>query len=371
MKLRKRVVRSLTALGTVLALTVNVFGVQAEAASASDAAVLTVAGAGTYTVLSEQIDGLTDSTDGVSSLLIASVSESESSASGDATATTDASADAAAEAYSQDWTNRVMANVDDYVNVRAKANTDSEIVGRLSKGDAAKILKTKGNWTKIKSGNVTGWVCNDYLAFGDDAAAIAAVEGTYKAIVKTETLRVRADASTDAEIVGLLSEGDRLNVATDAQEVDGWVAVEYEDETCYVSAEYVKVKFAYGTASTMEEVAQEEISDYEYTLLAAIIMCEAGGESYEGQVAVGSVVLNRVNSSSYPDTITDVVYQSGQFSPVSNGALSSVLSSGAISDSCYEAATAALLGSSPVGDALSFCRVGGASGTVIGNHVFY
>ncbi len=107
-------------------------------------------------------------------------------------------------------------------------------------------------------------------------------------------------------------------------------------------------------------------------LLAALIYCEAGGESYEGQLAVGAVVVNRINSSSYPDTLKGVIYQSGQFGPASSGKLASRLSSGNISSSCYKAARQALKGVSNIGTLLHFQGTSsGKSGIIIGNHVFY
>lgn len=117
--------------------------------------------------------------------------------------------------------------------------------------------------------------------------------------------------------------------------------------------------------TTASNVATDEV-----TLLAALIQCEAGGESYEGQVAVGAVVLNRVNSSSFPNTISGVIYQSGQFSPVASGRLLVVLSQGP-SASCISAAQAALAGSNPIGSCLFFKVADGTSGTILGNHVFY
>lgn len=105
-------------------------------------------------------------------------------------------------------------------------------------------------------------------------------------------------------------------------------------------------------------------------MLAAIVECEAGGESYEGQWAVASVVVNRVKSGSFPNTISGVIYQSGQFSPVASGRFAVVLAQGAGS-SCTQAASAALSGSTNV-NFLFFCRASsGVDGTVIGNHVFY
>ena len=105
-------------------------------------------------------------------------------------------------------------------------------------------------------------------------------------------------------------------------------------------------------------------------LLATIIYCEAGNQSYEGKLAVGSVIMNRVASRSFPNSISGVIYQSGQFSPVASGRFAVVLARGA-SSSCTQAASAALSGSTNV-NFLYFCRASsGVEGTVIGNHVFY
>ena len=100
-----------------------------------------------------------------------------------------------------------------------------------------------------------------------------------------------------------------------------------------------------------------------------MIYCEAGNQSREGKVAVGAVVMNRIASSSYPGSIREVIYQSGQFSPAITGWLDQVLASGAPSD-CYEAAQAALNGENPVPGALYFNTSAGR-GTKIGAHWFY
>jgi len=95
------------------------------------------------------------------------------------------------------------------------------------------------------------------------------------------------------------------------------------------------------------------------------------GESYEGQLAVGAVVMNRVRSSAYPDTVHGVIYASGQFTPALNGKVNRVLESGKIYPSCIQAAEEALSGVSNVGDMTHFRRNNGREGLVIGNHVFY
>lgn len=106
----------------------------------------------------------------------------------------------------------------------------------------------------------------------------------------------------------------------------------------------------------------------EQELLAALIFCEAGNQPYDGQVAVGAVVMNRVRSGSFPDTITDVIYQSGQFTPAMTGWLDSVLASDGYTDSAMQAAADALAGSTPIGDCLYFSTGGG--GYQLGDHYF-
>ena len=118
-------------------------------------------------------------------------------------------------------------------------------------------------------------------------------------------------------------------------------------------------------------MASAGVTEEDLYLLANIIYCEAGGEPYVGKVAVGSVVMNRVEHSKYPDTIEGVVYDKGQFSPVSNGKLSKALKYNKADESCYRAAMEALSGAEPVGDKLFFRRNNGRSGQVIGHHVFY
>ena len=105
------------------------------------------------------------------------------------------------------------------------------------------------------------------------------------------------------------------------------------------------------------------------SLLAALIYCEAGNQDYDGMVAVGAVVMNRVNSPSFPNSISEVIYQSGQFTPASSGGLASALANG-VPSACYDAAAAAIGGENPVGDSLYF-NTGSGKGTKLGDHQFY
>ena len=106
-------------------------------------------------------------------------------------------------------------------------------------------------------------------------------------------------------------------------------------------------------------------------MLGALIQCEAGGEPYAGKIAVGAVVMNRVMSGAFPNTIVGVIYQPGQFEPVSSGRLAIRLSLGA-NEECLKAADEAMSGVNNIGECLFFRTVvPGIKGTVIGHHVFY
>lgn len=285
----------------------------------------------------------------------------------------------------------VMAKVNEYVNIRLDADQDSEKVGVLYKDCGGDILEKNDEWTKIKSGDVTGWIKNQYLYFGKEAEELARDVGVLTAYSETETLRVRKEPSLDAGIVGLLANGQAVEAI--AEEGD-WVKVSYEGETGFVAAEYVRVEFGIDTAESMEAIkAREEAeraraaaeaeakrvqqkeavlaSASELDILAALIQCEAGGEPYEGQVAVGAVVMNRVRCGGYPNNITDVIYASGQFVPASGGRMESLILNNTTKASCRQAAQEAINGVCNVGDALHFRRNNGRDGLVIGNHVFW
>ncbi len=285
----------------------------------------------------------------------------------------------------------VMAKVNEFVNMRQDADQDAEKVGVLYKDCGGEIVEQIAGWTKVKSGEVTGWIKNDYLYFDDEAKKIANDVGMLTAYSETETLRVRKDANVQSGVLGLLANGEAVEAI--AEEGD-WVSVSYEGTKGYVSKEYVKVVFDIDKAESMavikareeaeraraaaaaeaKRIAQKEAvlaTASEVDILAALIQCEAGGEPYEGQVAVGGVVMNRVRSGGYPNTITDVIYASGQFVPASKGKMESLILNKNIKASCVQAANEVISGACNVGDALHFRRNNGRDGLVIGNHVFY
>ncbi len=295
----------------------------------------------------------------------------------------------------QEWQDKVMADVDDFLCIRTEGNADAEVVGKLYPTSVATVVKQGKTWTQIKSGDVKGYVKNEYLLFGMDAYNNAKKVCKKYAYVQTNGLRVRSKANEDAQVISVADKKDRLLFNKKADKKEGWVAVTVKAGNGYVSADYVKVKLGTTDAvSIAEEIAAQKAKEAaeraaaasasvatqheatsasvdDTTLLAAIIQCEAGSECYEGKVAVGAVVLNRVRSGSYPNSISGVIYQRSQFSPAGSGSLARVLASGNISSSCRQAAADALAGSDPTGGRKNFHRVDGSNGLVIGNHVFF
>lgn len=146
--------------------------------------------------------------------------------------------------------------------------------------------------------------------------------------------------------------------------------IERQNNNITLLEQELKTQQALTDQSVMRDLSGIKVSASDIDMLAAIIQCEAGGEPYVGKVAVGAVVLNRVKSSSFPNTVLEVIYQNRQFSPVASGRFAVVLARGA-NESCYQAAREALAGSSPVGDKLFFrTPIPGLVGQRIGGHVF-
>lgn len=343
-----------------------------------------------------QLAGVTVTKTETEIVTVASKSEAEAAtaekqAEGEAAQAGDTAEQETAEEQKEDtmskteeqWQDKVMADVEDSLSIREKADKDAKIVGKLYPTSVATVVKKGKTWTKIESDSVKGYVKNSYLLFGSDAYENAKKVCKKYAYVQTDGLRVRSEADENAKVLTVANKGDKLLYNKKADKVEGWVAVTVDDNTGYVSADYVKVKLGTTKAISIEEEIAAKINPAmtqnaptsasvdETTLLAAIIQCEAGNEPYEGQVAVGAVVLNRMHSSRWPNSISGVIYQRGQFGPVRNGALSRVLSNGNISRSCKNAAADALAGADPTGGKIFFHRVNGRSGLVIGNHVFF
>lgn len=329
----------------------------------------------------------------VSSLQLAAVESSVSEDASHATVVA-ATSDQAGELDDEydEWSDKVIAQVNDYLSIREEASEDSAVVAKLRSGDIATLIDVFDGWYEIESGNAHGYVSADYCLTGIEAYKLAVDVCPSYATTTVAGLRIRSEASEDSKIKKVVAEGTKLIVNTDADEVEGWVAVTSADTVGYVKAEYVQVDMETGEAITLEEeaaakaAAEEAVakakaaaeaasesnqaiiaSADDVTLLAAIIQIEAGNECYEGQVAVGSVVCNRLRSGSYANSVSGVIFAKGQFS---TSRMSSVISKGPQA-SCIQAAQEALAGKDTTGGATHFRRAGSKSGLIIGNHVFY
>ena len=313
----------------------------------------------------------------------------------------------------------------DMLDIHAEANTASAVVGQVMEDGHVAILAKYNDWVQIQAGEIAGWVPAENLVETEisNEEAVAANEQVIaertgatasedeffaeEEVQQDETAALQAEASeaaqneieevqaaeeaarieAEAQAKAAAEEAARLEAEAQAKAAEEAARIEAEaqakaaEEAAQLEAE-AQAKAAAEEAARIAAEAQQAalaaqaaqtaaVSAEELKLLANIIYCEAGSESYVGKVAVGNVIMNRVKSASQPNTITEVVYAKGQFSPVRNGSLQRALSSDKADAACYQAAIEALAGAQPVGGKLFFRRNNGRSGQVIGHHVFY
>ena len=311
----------------------------------------------------------------------------------------------------------------DMLDIHAEANTASAVIGQVMEDGHVAILAKYNDWVQIQAGEIAGWVPAENLVETEisNEEAVAANEQVIaertgatasedeffaeEEVQQDETAALQAEASEAAqneieevqaaeeaarieaeaqakaaaeEAARLEAEAQAKAAAEEAARLEAEAQAKAAEEAAQLEAE-AQAKAAAEEAARLEAEAQQAalaaqtaaVSAEELKLLANIIYCEAGSESYVGKVAVGNVIMNRVKSASQPNTITEVVYAKGQFSPVRNGSLQRALSSDKADAACYQAAIEALAGAQPVGGKLFFRRNNGRSGQVIGHHVFY
>ncbi len=318
----------------------------------------------------------------------------------------------AVEEADPEWANKLTANVDEYLSIRDGASTENALVGKLRRGDVAEIVSEQDGWYEINSGNAHGYVSAEFALVGDEAKAFLNEICTTYAVSNTDGLRVREQANTESAILTTMQNGDKFAVDTEAEAVEGWIAVKTNYSKGYVSAEFASVSTEYGAAITIEEEqaaiaaqkAAEEAaaaeaaakaaaqasttvasqstgstavqgssvsasySDVQY--LAAIIQHEAGSTCYEGQLAVGAVVVNRMKDPRFPSTVYDVINQKNQFISTSDPSMVKILNN--LAPSSIQAAQQALSGYDITGGCLSFRSAWtGHAGTNIGGNIFF
>lgn len=313
----------------------------------------------------------------------------------------------------------VMASVKTQLNVRTEPSADAEIAGVLYADCGGTVLEQEDGWTKIESGNLVGWASDEFLVSGDEAVTLMEETGHEVTMVDATSLRVRTEPNINSDVLGHLSMGEEIDITPIEEETEKsdetdepaaqddehleWAEIEFNGKTAYICVDYTTVKMQYNTGDTVEEMKEKaeekakaaaeasvkKVSTNEAELtvadgydgsasdlemLATIIYCEAGNQPYEGKVAVGNVVLNRVRSDRFPNDINSVLRAAHQFQPVGNGKYDRMLNSGRVPESCYEAAQDAMNGIYFVGDCLYFKnpKIAGAhAGITIQDHVFW
>lgn len=282
----------------------------------------------------------------------------------------------------------IMVNSTSVLNVRSEANPDSELLGKMYRDCGGIVLERGEEWSYIRSGELEGWASNKYLLFDEEAIKLAKDVGTMTATVSITCASVYLEPSEESEVLGYAALNSLFEVISEVG--DGWICIAFDEYDGYIKAENVDVDFNIDHGETVEAIKERKAREAEekkkmirrneaieadgdtLKVLATIIWCESRGESYEGQLAVGSVVMNRVRSGVYPNTVYDVVFASGQFSPVRSGAFQRAYErSSASGTTCWTAAEETLGGYTNIGDMTHFRRKGNRDGYIIGNHVFY
>ncbi len=295
----------------------------------------------------------------------------------------------------------VIAKVNESVNIREEASTDSEVVGKLYKESYATVLERQDEWTKVTSGEVTGYISNDYLYFDEDAMEMAQELDAFQTEVTAGTVSVRTAPGLDAESITEANLGDTFTHLPELT-TEEWTAVELEDgTTAYLSAQFTEESITLDLAVSAEEEAEREeaariakaleeakktvpvttnreaitLSDEDIFLMAIVVTMEAGSESYEGQLAVANVIVNRLLSGVWGDTVSDVIYAPNQFSGANSGRIEQF--STRVTESCKGAVVEALAGNNNIGSYMNFIMKSRANYSayseyyVLGNHCFY
>jgi cell wall-associated NlpC family hydrolase/SH3-like domain-containing protein len=223
------------------------------------------------------------------------------------------------------------------VNIRSKAKEESEILGKLYHNSAATILEKTGDWYKIKSGSVTGYIKAEFLITGTKAEELAKTIGTRIARVNTDTLKVRKSANLEAPVITLLSLGEEFTVKKKA---DDWIKISVEDTVGFISADYVEVRTEFEEAISMEEeqerLVEEEAAsiENERARLAEVAAREAREQTEE----ISSFRLDNSssNSSNNSGKTTNIAKTDSSKSPDNNTAKAKASNSSSIRDKVVE-----------------------------------
>ena len=159
----------------------------------------------------------------------------------------------AALAEDEELRKLVIAQVNDYVNVRSMPSEEGEILGKLYNESVGTYLSEENGWYQISSGTVTGYVKSEYCVTGEAAIELAKRVCTRFATVDTETLKVRTEPSLEASVLTLVPYKEELVVS---EEVEGWAKVDTSEGTGWVSTDYVVLSREFVEAESKAEEAE-------------------------------------------------------------------------------------------------------------------
>lgn len=273
-----------------------------------------------------------------------------------------------------DWSKKAIPRDGKELSVYSSPDQEKEI-GKVYGDTIMSILSGEEGWTRIQSGYLRGYVKSESIYSEKKAEEWASQICPERVISDIWNTEIRKEPDVDSNIVEYMNQRRPYDLLSSR---NGWNEVQTEEgikgyveekgvkrvRTIYMGRSYTNI------GNPQAPFVKMRMTESEKRLLAAIIYCEARGEVFEGQVAVGSVVMNRVHSADFPNTISEVIYQDGQFEPVLMERYEKVLEDDSqISESCYEAVEVIVQGGSNIGDALYF-KIGGG-GIQIGVHGFY
>ena len=262
-----------------------------------------------------------------------------------------------------------LVNVSEFLNVRVEASADAEVVGKVFAGQGGEVIWKGDTWSLIRSGNVEGYILNEYAWFGKDIEAHVDEVAQLFAIINTDKLRVRSKATTNSTTLGMVVRGDKFEIV---EVGDEWTKIIFEQASAYVATEYIEQTHIIGTGMTIEEEqeairaeeerqaaikAEEErkrkeaeealeraiknsgfaqvvqtspysLSEEDAYLMACCVSAEVGSSSYECQLAVANVILNRLKGGYYGNSVRNVIYAKNQFSVTKNGSMDRYIKNG-------------------------------------------
>lgn len=210
-----------------------------------------------------------------------------------------------------EYADLAVAKVNDYVNVRKKPNEESDILGKLYKNCVATVLSEKNGWYKISSGTVEGYVKKEFVVVGDEAFVESV--GTRLAVINTQTLKVRAKADAEAEVLTLVAGGEEFPILSEKKK--DWIKIDTQDGEGYVSADYVDIvtEFQYAESKEEEErrLAIEEAA--KQARLAAEQTANSNTTSSANSSSNGAKTKSYSDSTSVSRSGQAVINYAGQF----------------------------------------------------------